>query len=104
MSLAKLHERIEHYIKSDLPDYQFKKSLCDDCTVFFSTVPVKDWDREHIIAYIKDRYESLKQYVVSICRQNEIVDVLEDEQPTIELYIAKYRLNESNLPKESTSI
>lgn len=96
MSLAKLQKKIDHYIKSDLPDFQFKKTLCDDCTIFFSTVPVKDWDRLHILEYVKERYESLKQYAVSICKQDEIVDVLEDELPTLELYIAKYQPKESN--------
>lgn len=91
MSLEKLKTKISYFLNSELPDYQFRQTLIDDCIIKFTTVPVKDWDRAAIIKFLKERYEDLKLYAVSICCQDELVDFLTDYHDTIESYIEKYK-------------
>lgn len=91
MSLENLKNKVSYFLNTELPDYQFKQTLIDDCIVKFTTVPVKDWDRAAILKYLKERYEDLKFYAVSICCQDELVDFLTDYQDTIESYILKYK-------------
>lgn len=96
MSLINLRKRIEHYLNSELSDFQFKQTLADDCTVYFATVPVKEWDKTNLIGYCKKRYDTLKSYCVSICKQEEIVDSLTDYHPKIETYLEKYKVSDLN--------
>lgn len=91
MSLEKLKTKISYFLNSELTDYQFRQTLIDDCIIKFTTIPVKDWDRGNIVKFLKERYEDLKLYAVSVCKQDELVDFLTDYHDTIESYIEKYK-------------
>lgn len=91
MSLEKLKTKISYFLNSELSDYQFRQTLIDDCIIKFTTIPVKDWDRGNIVKFLKERYEDLKLYAVSVCKQDELVDFLTDYHDTIESYIEKYK-------------
>lgn len=91
MSLENLRKRVIYFMNLDLPDYQFRETLADDCVVFFTTINPKDWDKQHIMEFLKTRYDTIKSYVMSVCKQEELVDFLTDYHPTVESYIEKYK-------------
>lgn len=91
MSLKKLMEEVKLYIESEVKEYQFKEDLINDTVVWFSVRPIKNWNKDNVINFIKLRYNNLKYYATSVCKQKEIVQSSEDYIPTIEAYINKYK-------------